>query len=493
MNAIQKIYVGFFSLLALILILSGIMVTQAFQASGRVQNLSVAADRRELADDMKLDVVQVQQYLTDISATRGAKGFDDGYKKAGESAAAFKEHSGKLKQLFAGTETAEKLKKLDQSFDSYYSFGKEMAAVYIKDGPGEGNKLMEKFDPIAEEMTKSLEEVVVTVNKNFGQTLEGLQSSSNMNKVLGIVSAILGLVLGLSVAMYIATSIRTRLTAITNNLVSGSSEVHQASGQLSETSQSMSSSTSQQAASLEETSSTMEEISSMAKNNSDSTAMAGTLAADSMQTVKDGAEYVKNMVSAIDSINSSSSEIIKIIKTIEEIAFQTNLLALNAAVEAARAGEHGKGFAVVAEEVRNLARRASGAAKDTNDLITASARRSQEGSDMVHKAADSFKVIHEKMGKLSDVVAQIRSASNDQAKGVDQVNIAVRQMNETTQQNASSTEEMAAAGEELNSQSESLAHIAAELSQFVGLRESMKARKQAPAKKSAGKLLASRN
>ncbi|MBI5177885.1 MAG: methyl-accepting chemotaxis protein [Nitrospinae bacterium] len=484
MNAIKKIYVGFASLLGLLVVLSCIMVYQAFEESAQVKTLYIAAEKRELGDDLKLDVVQVQQWLTDISATRGAEGFDDGYKEAEKFAALFKEHNGKLKKLFAGTETEDKLKKLDGAFDNFYTFGKQMAAVYIKEGPGEGNKMMEKFDPIAEEMTNSLEVVVREVNTEFTGTLDGLLSSSQLNKVLGITVAVIGFILGVGVAVYIATSIKNKLTAITEELVSSSGQVNSAAGQLSDTSQSLAGATSQQASSLEETSATMDEISSMAAKNATGTEEAEKLAVASMQAVVGGAEYVKGMVAAIDSINASSAEVLKIIKTIEEIAFQTNLLALNAAVEAARAGEQGKGFAVVAEEVRNLARRSSVAAKDTNELITSAARKADEGSVMVHKAADAFQGIYDKMNKLTQVVADVLSASHEQAKGVEQVNTAVRQMNETTQQNASSAEETAAAGEELNAQAETLRQVAEELSQFVGLQESRTATVSAgPARK----------
>jgi len=186
MNAIKKIYAGFASLLALLVLLSCIMVYQAFKEAAEVQGLFTAAEKRELADDMKLDVVQVQQWLTDISATRGAAGFDDGYQEAEKFAALFKEHSNKLKTLFTGTETEDKLRKLDGAFDSYYSFGKQMAAVYIKEGPVEGNKMMEKFDPIAEEMTNSLE---VVVREVMGKAFPVVSPDASVTQVTSFITA----------------------------------------------------------------------------------------------------------------------------------------------------------------------------------------------------------------------------------------------------------------------------------------------------------------
>jgi methyl-accepting chemotaxis protein len=225
MNAIKKIYLGFGLMLLILLALSLSAVYQSYVAEGELASLNVASDRRQIADDMKLEVVEVQQFLSDISATRGAKGFDDGYKEAEEHSKLFREQSDKLKKLFAGTPTEEKLRGIDATFDNYYKLGREMAAVYIKEGPDGGNKIMEKFDPIADGMTKTLEELVGSVNKDYDSSFANMKKSTDTSKVMGILSGIIGLVFGLLISIYIARDIRQRLTSITKDLVGGANQV----------------------------------------------------------------------------------------------------------------------------------------------------------------------------------------------------------------------------------------------------------------------------
>jgi len=469
MNAIKKIYLGFVSLLALIVILSSIRVYQAFADAAAVKEMKIVSEKRELSDDMKLDVVQVQQFITDISATRGAEGFDGGLKEAAEYAALYHKHSDKLKTLFAGGEMVSKLSSLDATFEKFYSFGQQMADVYIKSGPEEGNKMMEQFDPIAEEMTGSLETVVVSVNKEFDGSLSSMEESSENNKIIGMISGVLGLAFGLGAAIYIARDIKRRLTDITDQLVTGATQVTAASGEIQAASVKLAEGATQQASSLEETSASLEQISSMVRQNSDNASSVNGLMVENKSFVLSGTQSMAEMVTAMDSIKKSSGEISKIIKVIEEIAFQTNLLALNAAVEAARAGEHGKGFAVVAEEVRNLAQRSATASRDTAALIANAVKKSDEGSAIVHKATADLDKIEQSTKQISDIVATITTASKEQSIGVDQVTKAVSNLDGVTQSNAAVAEESAAASEELSAQAEALKSLSHSLSRLVGL------------------------
>src|SRR5204863_2894538 len=161
-------------------------------------------------------------------------------------------------------------------------------------------------------------------------------------------------------------------------------------------------------------------------------------------------------VKAMSGINDASKKIADIIGVIDEIAFQTNLLALNAAVEAARAGEQGRGFAVVASEVRNLAGRSATAAKEIKALIQDSVRKVDEGSTLVTQSGSTLEQIVSSVKKVTDIVAEIAAASNEQSAGIEQVNKAVMQLDELTQQNAALVEEASAASQSMADQARSL-------------------------------------
>jgi methyl-accepting chemotaxis protein len=177
---------------------------------------------------------------------------------------------------------------------------------------------------------------------------------------------------------------------------------------------------------------------------------------------------MQEMMAAMTAIDTSSAEVAKIVKNIDEIAFQTNILALNAAVEAARAGEAGAGFAVVADEVRSLAQRSAAAAKETAEKIEAAIANSRSGSQCSAKVGESLKQIAEKVASTDALVADIATAANEQAQGIQQVNTAMGQMDKVTQGNASSAEESASAAEELDAQAETMKELVSQLRTLVG-------------------------
>lgn len=230
---------------------------------------------------------------------------------------------------------------------------------------------------------------------------------------------------------------------------SGAQQLSAAAGQLSNGAQS-------QAASLEETAASLEQITGAVKQNAENARQANQLAHNSRETANGGAQVVTATVESMRAINASSKKIAEIITVIDEIAFQTNLLALNAAVEAARAGEQGRGFAVVAAEVRNLAQRSAGAAKEIKTLIRDSVQKVDEGSQLVDESGETLRGIVASVKHVTDIIAEISAASQEQSTGVDEVNKAVSQMDQVTQQNAAQTEELSSTAELLADQARQL-------------------------------------
>jgi len=221
----------------------------------------------------------------------------------------------------------------------------------------------------------------------------------------------------------------------------------------------LSSRTEQQASSLEETASSIEELTSTIKQNADNARQANQLASTASEVAVKGGEVVSQVVDTMGSINQSARKIVDIIGVIDSIAFQTNILALNAAVEAARAGEQGRGFAVVATEVRSLAQRSAGAAKEIKMLIEDSVEKVDNGSKLVHVAGKTMDDVVSSVRRVTDIIAEIAEASQEQSAGIEQVNQAISQIEQVTQQNAALVEEAAAAAGSLQEQSEKLATV----------------------------------
>jgi len=240
-----------------------------------------------------------------------------------------------------------------------------------------------------------------------------------------------------------------QIQSSSGSIVSAAAEIAQGNTDLSQR-------TEEQASSLEETASSMEELTSTVRQNADNARQANQLASGARDQAEKGGEVVQRAVDAMGEINTSSKKIADIIGVIDEIAFQTNLLALNAAVEAARAGEQGRGFAVVAGEVRNLAQRSAGAAKEIKTLIQDSVEKVDDGSKLVDQSGKTLEEIVAAVKKVSDIIAEIAAASQEQSSGIDQVNKAVTQMDEVTQQNAALVEEAAAASESMDEQARGL-------------------------------------
>ena len=252
--------------------------------------------------------------------------------------------------------------------------------------------------------------------------------------------------------------------AMTVQKVRGSTEIiATASEEIATGNLDLSSRTEEQASSLQETASAMEQLTSTVKQNADNARQANQLAVSASDVAVNGGLLVKNVVATMGSIKDSSRKIVDIIGVIDGIAFQTNILALNAAVEAARAGEQGRGFAVVAAEVRNLAHRSAGAAKEIKILIEDSVEKVNTGSELVDQAGATMDNIVASVKHVLDIMSEIAAASQEQSTGIEEINHAVTKMDEVTQQNAALVEQAAAAAASMQEQA---AHLMHEVSVF---------------------------
>ena len=386
-----------------------------------------------------------------------------------------------------------------ESMDRYYTDFQNAATAMIKaqrhlvEVATEAEEAMEKLDGFGDEAASVIGEVKkLALAEMTAAKISGAESKQTAITVLMAVAGI-SLVLGVFLGVVISNSItrplavavaaseriaegdlsqdievtskdetgqllqamkdmRGRLFEIVSDVRVSTDTVTSAASEISQGSSDLSQRTEEQASSLEETASSMEELTSTVKQNADNASQANQLAASARTQAEQGGEVVGNAVMAMTEINKSSKRIADIIGVIDEIAFQTNLLALNAAVEAARAGEQGRGFAVVAGEVRKLAQRSADSAKEIKELITDSVEKVDDGSRLVDESGKTLEEILGGVKKVSDIVAEIAAASQEQSSGIEQVNRAVMQMDEVTQQNAALVEETAAASGSLNEQ-----------------------------------------
>jgi len=252
-----------------------------------------------------------------------------------------------------------------------------------------------------------------------------------------------------TIVFLLGWNIKRQLNHGIETLATASEEIFAATHQLSGTSEQMAAGSSEQASSLEETSASLEELSSMTKQNAENAKRVNAMADDQLESAKKGREAMHRMTETMSLIKASSDETAKVVKTIDDIAFQTNLLALNAAVEAARAGEAGKGFAVVAEEVRNLAQQSAEAARDTAGRIEESQKNAEQG---VEASSEVERILEEIVGSVENeahLIAEVSTGNEEQAQGIEQLNVAMTQIEKVTQANAAHAEETSSVCQQL--------------------------------------------
>jgi methyl-accepting chemotaxis protein/methyl-accepting chemotaxis protein-1 (serine sensor receptor) len=315
---------------------------------------------------------------------------------------------------------------------------------------------------------KSMADEIEFNQKNATLFVNDGTAASSRTAILTAVLLLLavggGSILGYLIVKNIAAALRDSADA----LRAGAQQVTLAAGELASTSSTLAQGASEQAASLEETSASGQEVSAMNQRTSEHARSAAGLMGTVAEQLNQANNKLDAMLTSMTKINSSSEQIAKVIKVIDEIAFQTNILALNAAVEAARAGEAGQGFAVVASEVRALAQRCAEAARETSQLISESVSSATDGNARLGEMSASIRLITKSAAETKALIDQVDQGSQEQTRGIEQISGALSLMESTTQQTAASAEESASASQELKAQADAMQDVLTKLEQLAG-------------------------
>jgi methyl-accepting chemotaxis protein len=363
-------------------------------------------------------------------------------------------------------ETKQALVDIDGPLKAYLASAKQLCALSETDAaaaraafPG-FQKEFERLEPLMAKIGDEIE---------AGQAAKqqaAAERAAMLRWLFGLIAAVCVTLL-IVVGLVVSAGINARLTEMAERFAACAQDNHSAAGTITMGAQSLATDTAKSAAALEETGASLEEMTVMVGKTAASANSAATLAGEGHAAGERGARAMAELSAAMGEIREKAMKTVKIVKTIDEIAFNTNILALNAAVEAARAGEAGKGFAIVAEEVRNLAQRAGEAARSTTELIEAAMGSAERGAglaksvvEIVSGSTDATRQIH----ALATTVAQ---SAGEVASGIQQVTTAVRSLDQVTQANAAGAEENSAVGHQLVGQSQNLTALVAGLQQLV--------------------------
>ena len=501
-NISTKLGIAFGLVLLLLVSMLGLSIYTMSQLNAHVEQLS------------KKDFVKTKLAYDSLDNVRGSIGrvfesiivtdpgeIANAKERLQKNISIFNEDLTNLEPMLLKPEAKENLAKVKQSREHYITLVTKVMSLQASGNHEEASKLafgetyaaLHKFSSdirtLAEFQQKVFEETATLSTASY-------ESGRSYQLLLGVIALIMGVVAAVTIsrsitrplheAVAIAESIAdgdlsrefraqgsdevgqliSALQKMNQNLVTivtevrgGTESILTASSEIAQGNSDLSSRTEAQAGALEETASSMEELTSTVKQNADNSRQANTLSQQASGVAVTGGDVVSKVIVTMGEINNSAKKIVDIIGVIDGIAFQTNILALNAAVEAARAGEQGRGFAVVASEVRNLAQRSSSAAKEIKQLIGTSVEKVNEGSKLVNEAGNTMNDVVSSIQLVTDIMAEITAASQEQSQGIDQINRAITEMDDVTQQNAALVEEATAAAISMQGQASNLLNV----------------------------------
>ena len=449
-----------------------------------------------LAKNMERDVVQVQQFLSDVSATRALDGLDDGFTLAQQSRDGFLRDLGQFRTLTRELGDAglpAKLATIESDFNAYYQGGTAMAHAYVGGGAAAGNLLMADFDRTSVKLQQGMNELVDRAAGKLHEEVVMIADNLQTLRVLAVVLCLLVIALSLVLSWTVSRSIvrplgnavsslervaagdltvvvavrgrdevadlmralrdmQQQLRGLCGGVLQGAEMVASSSEQIARDNLDLSVRTEEQASALQQTAASVTDLSQTVRNNAESIEQANRLSQSAAQISQHAATVVREMVDTMQGVHMSSRRIGEIIGVIDSIAFQTNILALNASVESARAGEQGRGFAVVASEVRNLAGRSAESSRQIRGLIDTSVKEVEASAALVARAGQAMQEVAASIQGVTDIMSSIAASARHQGVGLSEVDQSVRQIDQATQQNSTMVEEVATAAAQLKEQ-----------------------------------------